>query len=570
MAPHAEPEAVTDTSTFVVDDPVLANGETHSVFTVDHVLPHRQKTGPPPTTVAAFSSADMFKSKGCFRKPAANRWDHRLSTESKARQASSLKGAMKYFRPETISLCGGLPSSDYFPFEELSAKVPVSPEFSEAETHESGQVFSTGKHDARQGKSLLDLSIALNYGQSMGPGALVRFLTEHTEIVHNPPYSDWDVCMTTGSTSALEMAFRMFTERGHYVITEEYTFSSAIETVAPLGCKMLGIKMDADGMLPDDLDHVLSAWDENARRAPKPFLVYTVPTGQNPTASTQSLERRKQIYAVAEKHDLYIVEDEPYYFLQMEPFVSGHTHRVPKPFQPVPVADFLKNLVPSFLSLDTSGRVLRLDSFSKIIAPGSRCGWVTGSAQVIERLMRHNEVSAQNPAGFAMIHLYNLLEENWGHRGFLEWLMFIRAEYTRRRDIIVNACEQHLPRRICTWTPPKAGMFHWINVDITKHPLYQSRRNAEGRVDYATLLEIEDAVFLAAADQNVLIAKGSWFRAQRGTDTQLFCRTTFAAAPADKIVEAIGRFGNALRKEFGLDVGDSEGDKQLNGNGHVR
>jgi len=277
-----------------------------------------------------------------------------------------------------------------------------------------------------------------------------------------------------------------------------------------------------------------------------------VPTGQNPTASTQSLERRKQLYALAEKHDLFILEDEPYYFLQMEPFVSGQTHDVPKPFRPVPVADFLKNLTPSFLSLDTSGRVLRLDSFSKIIAPGARCGWVTGSKQVIERFMRHNEVSAQNPSGYSMIHLYNLLEENWGHKGFLEWLMYIRAEYTRRRDIIVNACERHLPTDVCSWVPPKAGMFHWIKVDVTKHPLYDSRRKSDGSVDYATLLEIEESVFLAAAAQSVLIARGSWFRAQRGSDTELFFRATFASAAADKMVEAIKRVGEAIRTEFEL------------------
>lgn len=446
--------------------------------------------------------------------------------------------------------------SDYFPFEEVSAKVPVPPQFSEAETVMSGQTYSSGKHDARDGKAVLDLSIALNYGQSMGPGALIRFLTEHTEIVHNPPYADWDICMTCGSTSGLEIALRMFTERGHYVITEEYTFSSAIETVAPMGAKMLGIKMDADGMLPDDLDNILSNWDETARRAPKPFLVYTVPTGQNPTASTQSLQRRKQIYAVAEKHDLFILEDEPYFFLQMDPFVSGQTHPDSSSFKPAPVAEFLTNLVPSYLSLDTSGRVLRLDSFSKIIAPGSRCGWVTGAPQVIERFMRHSEVSAQNPAGFSMIALYNLLEENWGHQGFLEWLMYIRAEYTRRRDIIVNACEKHLPAEVASWVPPKAGMFHWIHVDVTKHPLCKARA---GKIDFATLVEIEDAVFLAGVDQGVLIAKGSWFRAQKGTDQELFFRTTFAAAPAEKIVEAIRKMGVAIRKEFGLEGGETNG-----------
>lgn len=437
----------------------------------------------------------------------------------------------------------------------------MAPAFSETETAQSGMRVSSGKYDTtRDGKSDLDLAIALNYGQAMGPGALIRYLTEHTEIVHDPPYSDWDICLTSGSTSALDIALRMFTERGHYVITEEYTFSSAIESVVPLGAKMLGVKMDADGMLPEELDRVLSDWDESSRRAPKPFLMYTVPTGQNPTASTQSLERRREIYAVAEKHDLFILEDEPYYFLQMDPFVSGRTHDVPSPFKPVAVADFLANLVPSYLSIDTSGRVLRMDSFSKIIAPGSRCGWVTGSPKVIERFMRHNEVSAQNPSGFAMVPLHRLLDETWGHKGFLEWLMYIRAEYTRRRDIMVNACEEYLPREVASWVAPKAGMFHWISVDVTKHPLYLARG---GKIDYATLLEIEEAVFVSTAEQGVLIARGSWFRAQRGTDTELFFRATFAAAPAEKIVEAITKVGGALRKEFVLP--DRQGQ-----NGHAK
>ena len=110
MAPHAEPEALTDTSTVVIDDPVLTNGATHSFFTLDDVLPHRETSKPPATGVAAFSEADLFKSKGAFKKPKAKRWDHRFSVESKSRTASSLKGAMKYFKADTISLCGGLPS----------------------------------------------------------------------------------------------------------------------------------------------------------------------------------------------------------------------------------------------------------------------------------------------------------------------------------------------------------------------------------------------------------------------------------------------------------------------------
>jgi aromatic amino acid aminotransferase I len=426
--------------------------------------------------------------------------------------------------------------------------MPVPPEFSEAETAMSGKEFSVGKYDTTEGKSVYDLHIALNYGQSMGPGALMRFVTEHTEIVHNPPYSDWDVCMTAGSTSALDIAIRMFIEKGQYVITEEYTFSSAIETVQPIGAKMLGIKMDAEGMRPDDLDHVLSTWDEKARRAPKPFLVYTVPTGQNPTASTQSFQRRKDIYAVAEKHDLFILEDEPYYFLQMEDYKSGVTHTVSSPFKPAPITEFLPNLTPSYLSIDTSGRVLRLDSFSKIIAPGSRAGWVTGSPQIIERFIRHSEVSSQTPSGFSLTILYQLLEENWGHKGFLEWLMYIRAEYTRRRDIMVNACEEYLPAEVASWVPPKAGMFHWIKIDPSKHPLYTTPEE----MDYARVVEIEQSVFLACVEKSALCARGSWFRSMRGTDKEVFIRMTFAAAPTDKMVEAVKRVGEALRAEFGL------------------
>ena len=552
MAPHAERDfevqGVTDTSGIVVPDPIITKQITNPIFTINDVFPQRQEAASKLNTgIAAFSSAELFKSKGAFRKPKAKRWDHRISVESAARQPSSLKGAMKYFRPDMISLCGGLPSSDYFPFESMSVKVPRAPHFSESATRESGTEWTSGKHDINNGTSQFDLSVALNYGQSMGPPQLMRWITEHTEIVHNPRYSDWDICMTSGSTSALEVALRLFCNRGDYLITEEYSFSSAMETARPMGLQLLGIKMDERGMLATDLDEVLTNWDATARKGPKPFVMYTVPTGQNPTSSTQDASRRKEIYAIAEKHDLYLLEDEPYYFLQMDDHVSGHTHEIPTPFTPpTTIETFLENLVPSFLSLDTSGRVLRLDSFSKILAPGSRCGWVTGPAQIIERFIRNNEVSAQTPSGFSEIALYKLLEENWGHKGFLEWLMFIRAEYTRRRDIIVNACEQFLPTEVASWTPPKAGMFHWIEVDLTKHPKYHQA------ITQDEFLDIEEKVFLAGVEQGVLLARGSWFRAEKGSDQALFLRTTFAAASAEKIEEGIQRMGTALRREFGL------------------
>lgn len=311
----------------------------------------------------------------------------------------------------------------------------------------------------------------------------------------------------------------MFTERGDYILSEEYTFASAVETAHPLGCRVLGIKMDSEGMLPDALDEVLTNWDAAARNARKPFLVYTVPSGQNPTGATMGVQRRKDIYKLAQKHDLIILEDEPYYFLQMQPY-TGADGLIP----PMPKThdEFIKSLVPSLLSLDTDGRVVRCDSFSKVIAPGSRCGWITGSNQVCERYRRHNEVSIQHPSGFTQVILHRLLDEEWGHSGYLDWLMYMRIEYTQRRNMIVGACEKYLPEEICSWTPPSTGMFHWIKLAVEKHPQF-------GKLSVG---EIEQEVFQAALAESVIVAPGSFFRADPEMElSQLFFRATFASAP---------------------------------------
>jgi aromatic amino acid aminotransferase I / 2-aminoadipate transaminase len=507
----------------------------------------RSRSVPMPSGVAPLASSDMFKSPATSRKPKAKRWDDWINQESLSRAGSSLKKASVYLKtPGIISLGGGLPSSDYFPFERIDVKVPSAPSFSEQETVETGVIRSAGKHDIRAGKSLYDLEVALNYNQATGSPQLLRFVTEHTEVVHRPPYTDWACCLSTGSTSALEMCFRMLCTRGDFLLTEEYSFSTALETARPLGIQTAGVRMDEAGMLADDLDDILSNWDERERGGPKPFLVYTVPTGQNPTGATQSHQRRKDIYSVAEKHNLCVLEDEPYFFLQMEEYVSGRIHEA-LGVKSIPHEQFLEALIPSYLSMDTSGRVLRLDSFSKILAPGSRIGWITGSEQLVQQFIRHAEVSTQSPCGVAQIVIYKLLEETWGHRGFLEWLMYIRSEYTRRRDIIVAACERHLPAAIASWNPPRAGMFHWISIQWHKHP-----RCDPDHLSLANLLDIEASIFQAAIARGVLLSSGSWFRAQKDTDKEIFFRTTFAAAAADKMDEAIGRFGAALRDEFGI------------------
>ena len=206
--------------------------------------------------------------------------------------------------------------------------------------------------------------------------------------------------------------------------------------------------------------------------------------------------------------------------------------------------------------MDVDGRVMRLDSFSKVIAPGSRIGWITASEQIIERFVRASEVSVQNPSGPSQLVLFKLLEEAWGHAGYLDWLIYLRLEYTSRRDNIVYACETYLPREVARWDPPMAGMFHWIEIDPSKHP-------AAGKKG---LLEIEEEIFQASVANGTLISKGSWFRAEEKTEGgNIFVRTTFATADPTQVQEAIRRLGLALRHIFQLEKSNANGTNGVNG-----
>ena len=318
----------------------------------------------------------------------------------------------------------------------------------------------------------VDLSLALNYGQGTGSTQLIAFLERHIKVeakssffsycssnryqlYHDPPYADWACILTGGNTSALDLAFRILAERGDFILVEEYTYPTALETGVPLGMRFVGVKMDGEGMLPDHLNEILDHWDPDCREGKKPHLLYIIPTGQNPSGATQSLARRKEIYKVAQRHDLYILEDDPYYFIQMK--TETPTSLGPKPT--LSQEDFMKSIVPSYLRLDTDGRVLRMDSFSKIIAPGSRTGWITASEQVIERFIRAHETSLQNPSGFSQVMLYKLLHDSWGHAGMMHWLSYLQTEYAQRRDNLITACKAHLPLEVVSWVTPMAGFF---------------------------------------------------------------------------------------------------------------
>ncbi|PCD38726.1 hypothetical protein AU210_007190 [Fusarium oxysporum f. sp. radicis-cucumerinum] len=492
--------------------------------------------------VAAPCNSESFKTRSHKHKPLAKDWTYRLSPESAGRTGSSLKGAFKHLKnPGIISLGGGLPLSEYFPFESLAFAVPSFPGTGGTQINENrgnGNVLAE-KNDLLEGRSVYDISIALNYSQGSGSAQLLRWIVEHTEMVHDPPYADWQCTMTIGSTSALDMALRMLSQPGDCVLSDHYTFASAVETALPMGVRFIGIEMDSEGMLPESLQTTLENWkpEENGN-ARKPFLLYLIPTGQNPTGATQSFERRRDIYRVAQAHDLIILEDDPYYFLQMAPYDPLGVSR-PEAFHSP--ADLLRAIVPSYLSIDVDGRVIRMDSFSKVVSPGSRIGWITAPQEITERYKSHADVSTQGPSGFSQLALFKLLDEHWHHTGYLEWLVHIRKEYTNRRDFMVRACERHLPKDIISWEPAQAGMYQWLRVDWQKYP----------GAGLKPILDIEEEIWHDAIAEGTLMARGSWFNATKEKPiNEIFFRTTFAAAPLDKVEEAIRRFGDAVRKSF--------------------
>jgi aromatic amino acid aminotransferase I len=487
----------------------------------------RSKSKPIPKGSAPFTSSSHFKLPHSNGKPNAKDLTHRFSTESRSQRASTLKAASQALAQEDmITLGTARPSPEYFPWTALTMQV-------------GGDTTS-----CEAGEEAYDLAVAMNYGYAAGSPQLLRYVTEHVELVHDPPYADWETCLTCGTSSALDILLRVFCDRGDKVIAEEYTYSGAKDVIKAHGLQILAICMDELGLVPDDLDQKLSGWEESLGR--KPFLLYTVPTGHNPTGVTQSLERRKRIYEVAKRHDLYIVEDDPYYYLQLETTSPAATHLKPGALK---ADDYLSGLPPSYLSIDTSGRVVRLDSTAKFLAPGLRLGWLTASPQTVQKFLAVTELSVVAPSGPSQILAFKLLEESWGHQGLIDWLVQLSNQYSRRRDTLIEACKRHLSSDICHWTAPSAGMFLWVHLDSSKHHKVQGV-NRGGDGNPTPLVELEDRIYTKARDLGALISKGSWFSSHSGRIEDLCFRLTFAAAAHGDLGLAVERFSKAVNAEF--------------------
>ncbi|XP_078533798.1 kynurenine/alpha-aminoadipate aminotransferase, mitochondrial-like isoform X2 [Lissotriton helveticus] len=335
-----------------------------------------------------------------------------LNSVSAARQQSTMKSLgllISKSPPSLINLCGGVPNSSTYPFKKASI------------TMHDGSIIEIEEHL---------MKIALNYSLSQGVPDLVSWLKDLQIRVHNPPTVNYspekgqmELCITNGCLEGLSKVFEMLVSPGDNILVSDPVFEGALRVLKPLGCNIIGVPSDNQGIIPRALKEVLSKWRPEDVRKPEsrsPKFLYTVPTGGNPIGMTLSTERKKAIYQIAREYDFLIVEDDPYFYLQ-----------------------FTKPLAPSFLSMDVDGRVLRADSMSKVISPGLRIGFLTGPKPLIQKVILHVESSTMHVSAFTQVMTLQLLYQ-WGHDGFLEHTDRVAEFYRLQRDAILLSADRWL------------------------------------------------------------------------------------------------------------------------------
>ncbi|KAK4884051.1 hypothetical protein RN001_000322 [Aquatica leii] len=331
---------------------------------------------------------------------------------------------LHYMAPkEAISLAEGMPNELTFPFEKLNV------------------VMKDGSSFTLKGQQL---GVALQYIPSQGYPPLVQLLREFTQQMHQPPAWDLrDVMVTTGSQDGISKTIEMCLEEGEPVVVQNPLYSGTETVLKPFKPTLIPIAQDHDGMIPESLRSALQDWEKKCLLSngeyKMPKLMYINPTGSNPTGTTMPVERRLEVYRICCEYNLLILEDDAYCFM-----------------------NFTETSLPSFLSLDTQGRVVRFDSLSKVLSSGLRIGWVTAAKPLIQNMELHIQSSYLHSSTLSQVLTYNLLN-NWGFEKLLSHFESVRNYYKARRDVTLAAMDRHL-KGLCEWTVPNGGMFVWIKV----------------------------------------------------------------------------------------------------------
>jgi 2-aminoadipate transaminase len=396
----------------------------------------------------------------------ANRY---LSHSGKSMKRSVIREILKVLqKPEMISFAGGLPAPETFPVEDLKEIV----------------------------LEILDKNGAdgLQYGTTEGDPHLRRILVERHRA-HGLNIGVENLIITTGSQQGLDLIARILIDNGDYVLCGLPSYLGALNAFSVYGAKLKGIPLDQNGMKPDDLEETIIHLKELGRKIK---FIYIIPDFQNPAGITIPEPGRIRIIEIAEKYDLLIVEDSPYREIRFE----GESQRL-------------------MCQLDRTGRVITLCTFSKILSPGFRVGWVIGNTEILDRIVMAKQTADLCTSPFIQKVIARYIEKGLLEKNLVKTI----ALYRERRNHMLNCFTKYMPENV-TWTEPQGGLFLFVTLPCNLD---------------------SDSIFRKAIEKNVAFVPGSTFFCNNsGSNTM---RINFSFSDLKDIEEGVKRLSMVIREE---------------------
>ncbi len=271
---------------------------------------------------------------------------------------------------------------------------------------------------------------ALQYGAAAGYDGLVEQLLIKLKRDNGVDVRPENVLITAGASQAIDLVCDALVDPGDTIISEEPAFLGALRLFNAHQAKIVGIPMDDRGMKMDVLAQTLA---DCKARGVQPKFIYTIPTFQNPTGVTTTLDRRLRILELAKEYNVAVLEDDAYFDLRF----SGER-------------------LPMLITLDDAGLVIYTGTFSKIIGAGLRLGWVIGPVPLIHKVSKLKPDGGTSPFASHIVAEYapSQLEEH------VKELVNV---YRNRRDAMLGALKAEMPEEI-TWTEPEGGFFVWLTL----------------------------------------------------------------------------------------------------------
>ncbi len=401
-------------------------------------------------------------------------WTHRYAQRTQRMTSSAIRELLKVTeQPDMISFAGGLPAPEVFPVEEMAVAAD---------------------------RVLRDFGPqALQYSTTEGYRPLRDWLAQFTSTPDLTVSPD-NILITSGSQQALDLLGKIFINAGDRLVVEAPTYMGALQAWNAYEAEYLAVPSDEQGMITAELVQALQVG---------PKLIYSLPTFQNPTGVTLTLERRRQLVELAGRYGVPIIEDDAYGQLRFE---GDH----------LPTLLALAGPAPTHSPGLYDGDVIYLSTFSKILVPGLRLAWVVAPLEVIRKLVQAKQGADLHSATFNQMIAYEAVRD-----GFLQQhLPAMRRVYRERREVMLAALAEHFPPGV-HWTRPDGGLFLWVTLP-------------EG-VDAAALLP-------AALAAKVAFVPGAPMFPNGGGENTL--RLNFSNATPEKIREGIARLGRVLHEKL--------------------